>query len=101
TADLLGTVLNGNVQAAKILAEEVHKDISMDENATSHLSNDFISSYSEVGIWIDPIDATNEYIQGSYEGAVTSSTEMDEETIWSSGLHCVTVLIGAFNLKTG
>ncbi|CAG7731021.1 unnamed protein product [Allacma fusca] len=26
---------------------------------------------------------------------------MDEETIWSSGLHCVTVLIGAFNLKTG
>ncbi|CAG7723327.1 unnamed protein product [Allacma fusca] len=29
TADLLGTVLNGNVQAAKILAEEVHKEISI------------------------------------------------------------------------
>ncbi|GIY52643.1 inositol polyphosphate 1-phosphatase [Caerostris extrusa] len=49
---------------------------------------------SGVGIWIDPIDSTSEYIQAKSEK--TNDLGMQQ-----SGLKCVCVLIGAFDLQSG
>jgi inositol polyphosphate 1-phosphatase len=48
------------------------------------------------------VDGTNEYIIGSQDASLDSPTTSDpQERIYSSGLHCVTVLIGAFHLQSG
>ena len=44
------------------------------------------------------LDATNEYIKGTLDDY---EKEEDEERIWTTGLRCVTVLIGVFELETG
>lgn len=46
-----------------------------------------------LGIWIDPIDSTAEYISGGGTGAISGLN--------SSGLGCVTVLIGVYRRDTG
>lgn len=43
------------MDAAKLLAEEVHRDIQLDERETSLLPHDLIETYENIGIWIDPI----------------------------------------------
>ena len=55
TTELLSQVLDGNMDAAKLLAEEVHRDIQLDERETSLLPHDLIDSCANIGIWIDPI----------------------------------------------
>lgn len=55
TTELLSQVLDGNMDAAKLLAEEVHKEIQLDERETSLLPHELIDSYASVGVWIDPI----------------------------------------------
>ena len=55
TADLLRKVLNGNEDAARLLAEEVHRTIVADDSELTHLPNDVFTSYQDIGIWIDPI----------------------------------------------
>ncbi|CAL8118549.1 unnamed protein product [Orchesella dallaii] len=102
TAKLLSQVLDGDMDAAKLLAEEVHREIKLDERETSLLPHDLIETYENIGIWIDPIDATNEYIKGSEEFDKICHENLEEEDqVWSAGLHCVTVLIGAFYMNTG
>lgn len=49
----------------------------------------------KLGIWIDPIDATAEYIGKG----VTKATRFS--FIPSTGLQCVTILIGVYDLDTG
>lgn len=47
-------------------------------------------------------DATNEYIKGSEQFDKICHENFDEEDqVWIKGLHCVTVLIGAFDMTTG
>ena len=47
-------------------------------------------------------DATNEYIRGGFDSDEDNCDLIEnQEIIWSRGLHCVTVLIGAFNMSTG
>ena len=47
-------------------------------------------------------DATNEYIKGSEDFDKMCHENLEEEDqVWSAGLHCVTVLIGAFDVITG
>ncbi|KAK2705944.1 inositol polyphosphate 1-phosphatase-like [Artemia franciscana] len=53
-----------------------------------------ILKLQDVGIWIDPIDATNEYVQGS-EGIPS-----EVPGAYRSGLPCVTILIGVFSTVT-
>jgi inositol polyphosphate 1-phosphatase len=47
-----------------------------------------------VGIWIDPIDATAQYINAK-------SGSISETGVHSEGLRCVTVLIGMYDRATG
>lgn len=92
TADLLCKVLNNDTVAASLLAAEVHKKITLEDVclAGTDVPSNIEIPVSHLGIWIDPIDSTAEYISGK---EVLSSVN----GLYSGGLQCVTVLIGAFN----
>lgn len=92
TKALLLKVLNGNESAAIALTDEIHKDISTDEAQQLPEVNEKIDA-EKIGIWIDPIDGTAEYIKGNNVSTVIPNVE-------KSGLKCATVLIGAFNKET-
>ncbi|KAK9879364.1 hypothetical protein WA026_004212 [Henosepilachna vigintioctopunctata] len=92
TADLLATVLNGNNDAAVLLAEEVHKSVSLEEINTIRCPEYFSLDIDRLGIWIDPIDSTSEYIR---------AVDKDQNDVKISGLTCVTILIGAYDLHSG
>jgi len=96
TKDLLAKVLDGNLEAAKVLAKLVHSDIKIDDIAVekpSDIANEGFDM-KDVGIWIDPIDATSQYIKGGWQDVVEGEPP-------TKGLKVVTVLIGAFNLSSG
>lgn len=93
TAERLGNVLNGNEECGRLLAAEVHRDIVLDNS--EELPKDEISlDFNDLGIWIDPIDGTNEYIKGESKNSV-------HPKIPASGLQCVTILIGVYEISTG
>lgn len=90
TLAVLLKVLDGNECGAGALAAEIHKNVVTDEP-----SPDIKGSIDaeKVGIWIDPIDGTAEYINAANE-----STGIPN--ISKSGLLNVTVLIGAYSKET-
>ncbi|XP_044262357.1 inositol polyphosphate 1-phosphatase isoform X2 [Tribolium madens] len=90
TADLLRIVLNQDSQAADLLAHEVHNEVLLLETRQNP-SIEFTLG-EEIGVWVDPIDSTAEYING---------IEETTNGITIRGLKCVTVLIGVFDKKTG
>ncbi|XP_054726265.1 inositol polyphosphate 1-phosphatase [Anastrepha obliqua] len=93
TAQCLAAILN--VEAAEVLAGEVHRDVAYEEALLGEipvLPPDL--DYSNLGIWIDPIDGTAEYISGD-------SIFTDFPGITSTGLDCVTVLVGVYERTTG
>ncbi|XP_056130603.1 inositol polyphosphate 1-phosphatase [Lampris incognitus] len=92
TAALLATVLNGDNMAASLLARAIHQDPVSTDMGTESLSVPL--SPSELGIWIDPIDATSQYIEGREE-------VLEEGHLSPSGLHCALVLIGVYHRNTG
>ncbi|CAJ1051717.1 inositol polyphosphate 1-phosphatase [Xyrichtys novacula] len=92
TATLLATVLDGNHTAASLLARAIHRDPVTSDAETDSLTVPL--SPSELGIWIDPIDATSQYIEGREE-------VLEEGHLSPSGLHCALVLIGVFLRSTG
>lgn len=49
---------------------------------------------NSVGVWIDPIDATAEYIKGADKNSRLPH-------IKANGLECVTVLLGVYEMDTG
>nr|AEE63501.1 unknown [Dendroctonus ponderosae] len=90
TALMLAELLNDDREIANILAEEIHKDVSIEEINTKILPDETISfDLEQLSIWIDPIDGTNEYIRGGYDEKI--------ENVYPKGLKCVTVLIGVYN----
>ena len=75
TKTLLSKVLDDNTKAAEILAKTVHSEISI-EDIPDKLPSDIDSSsfdINDIGIWIDPIDATSQYIQGGIESVEENS----------------------------
>ncbi|XP_008408180.1 inositol polyphosphate 1-phosphatase [Poecilia reticulata] len=92
TAKLLATVLDGDQTAASLLARAVHQDPSTIEAGTHGLTVPL--KPSELGVWIDPIDATSQYIEGREE-------VLEEGRLSPSGLHCALVLIGVYLRSTG
>ncbi|XP_037303794.2 inositol polyphosphate 1-phosphatase [Pungitius pungitius] len=92
TAALLATVLDGNHTAASLLARAIHQDPATIDAHTDSLTVPL--SPSELGIWIDPIDATSQYIEGREE-------VLEEGRLAPSGLHCALVLIGVYVRSTG
>lgn len=103
TAQLLLKVLDGNTAAANALAAVVHSRVTLDAFDTdAKFEHTFQNSLfdapfdaKDFGIWIDPIDGTNEYIRGQL--VLPDPTTQ----IYSSGLPTCLVLIGAFNRHTG
>ena len=68
TKDLLSKVLNGNEVAAAVLAKQIHADIKLsDVNTDVNIPEDPNFDLTDIGIWIDPIDATSQYIKGGFE----------------------------------
>ncbi|XP_042351870.1 inositol polyphosphate 1-phosphatase [Plectropomus leopardus] len=92
TAALLATVLDGDHTAASLLARAIHQDPASTDTSTDGLTVPL--SPSELGIWIDPIDATSQYIEGREE-------VLEEGHLSPSGLHCALVLIGVYLRSTG
>ncbi|XP_076244306.1 inositol polyphosphate 1-phosphatase [Calliopsis andreniformis] len=95
TTQLLAKVMGSDVTTAELLATEVHKDVQfLDVPIAAELPLDFNINVDDLGIWIDPIDSTADYINGG--------EKVDDRTgIHLSGLRCVTVLIGAYLKNTG
>lgn len=84
---MLLKVLDGDASAANALTTEIHKEVTVDESLPD--INEQLD-FSKLGIWIDPIDGTQEYIDGKF-------VESDHPNIDKSGLRCATVLIGVFD----
>lgn len=87
---MLQKVLDGNENAAIALANEIYKEVTVDEE----LSFEDVELNSKIGIWIDPIDGTQEYISGN-------EIKSEIPGIFESGLQCATVLIGVYEIDTG
>ncbi|XP_049869969.1 inositol polyphosphate 1-phosphatase [Pectinophora gossypiella] len=86
TAELLSSLVP--LQAAKRMAEAAHGEIKVTlNNPPVHVAD---INPCDLGVWIDPIDATAEFIAG-----VRGEADADR------GLPCVTVLIGAYLRSTG
>lgn len=96
TTENLQKVLNGDKTAALRLIDEVYRDIDLDDEGWQIPSESVSLDHeiSELGIWIDPIDATAEYIQAKEKYSKFPN-------IMASGLKCVTVLIGVFETVQG
>ncbi|XP_030065806.1 inositol polyphosphate 1-phosphatase isoform X2 [Microcaecilia unicolor] len=92
TAALLNQVLNGKMVAAEVLARVVHQDIPITDPVLDAVKLEV--PQSTLGIWVDPIDATYQYIKGCGDSAPIHG-------IYSHGLQCVTILIGVYDLSTG
>lgn len=99
TAELLSKVLDGNQLAAMSLAEAAHEctDEFTQQNKLSSQDCEVIDKVNldieNVGIWIDPIDGTSQYVGGK--------DEYTTKDIQVNGLPCVTVLIGAYHIDSG
>nr|XP_001502034.1 inositol polyphosphate 1-phosphatase isoform X1 [Equus caballus]XP_005601695.1 inositol polyphosphate 1-phosphatase isoform X1 [Equus caballus]XP_005601696.1 inositol polyphosphate 1-phosphatase isoform X1 [Equus caballus]XP_005601697.1 inositol polyphosphate 1-phosphatase isoform X1 [Equus caballus]XP_008514744.1 PREDICTED: inositol polyphosphate 1-phosphatase isoform X1 [Equus przewalskii]XP_008514745.1 PREDICTED: inositol polyphosphate 1-phosphatase isoform X1 [Equus przewalskii]XP_0085 len=92
TVELLSKVLNGNKLASEALAKVVHQDVTFTDPTLDSVEINIPQDI--LGIWVDPIDSTYQYIKGSAD--VKSN-----QGIFPSGLQCVTILIGVYDIQTG
>ena len=73
---------------------KVHADVSLDTSALEGQNFDLeCCDLSDLAVWIDPIDATSQYIKGG-QG-------LEEDGVPTKGLPVVTVLLGAFLKSSG
>ncbi|XP_060065105.1 inositol polyphosphate 1-phosphatase-like [Ylistrum balloti] len=94
TTDLLSQVLDGNVRAAELLAREAHESVVVDTGNGLEKLVGLEEDVEDLGVWIDPIDSTAQYI-GGLQGTI------EDCGIASEGLQCVVVIIGVYNKHTG
>ena len=72
----------------------MHADVSLDTTVLEGQNFDLEGcDISDLAVWIDPIDATSQYIKGG-QG-------LEEEGVPTKGLPVVTVLLGAFLKSSG
>ncbi|XP_033762742.1 inositol polyphosphate 1-phosphatase-like [Pecten maximus] len=94
TTDLLNKVLDGNKRAADLLAREAHESVAVDVGSGLEKLVGLEVNVEDIGVWIDPIDSTAQYI-GGLHGTV------ENNGIASEGLQCVVVIIGVYDKRTG
>ncbi|XP_069762476.1 inositol polyphosphate 1-phosphatase isoform X2 [Narcine bancroftii] len=92
TAELISEVLDGNLKAAGLLAKCIHEDVHIDSPDLGKVNIDI--PMDSIGIWVDPIDSTNQYIKGQLE-------EKFKSGIHPHGLKSAAVLIGVFDRNSG
>ncbi|XP_064614641.1 inositol polyphosphate 1-phosphatase-like [Liolophura sinensis] len=93
TCALLETILDGNRKAAELLSEAVHADINTSTELPIRTGQHCLPVHM-LGLWIDPIDSTAQYISG--ENGLTG-----EDGLTEHGLQNVLVLIGVYDQLTG
>ncbi|XP_052809145.1 inositol polyphosphate 1-phosphatase-like [Mya arenaria] len=93
TQNLLRQVLDENDTAARILSKAIHIQTAVKDAGlfADQLDHDLI--VDDLGVWIDPIDSTGQYIQGDIG--------QEEAGLVTEGLQCVSVLIGVYSKSTG
>lgn len=87
----------GNRAVATALAAIVHADVRIDPELESQIMREtgqVSVDVDNIGVWIDPIDGTNQYIKGGIEAPNAFG-------IFPRGLQVPCVLLGAFDLSTG
>ncbi|KAK7110820.1 inositol polyphosphate 1-phosphatase-like [Littorina saxatilis] len=94
TKHLLKDVLDDNEEAALLLSQAVHRQATAPHVAENLDAVHATIPADDVGIWIDPIDSTAQYIRGEVG-------QVDSDGVTNGGLQCVAVLIGAFQKSTG
>lgn len=92
TAELLSRVLDGNMPASEALAKVVYQDVDLTDPTLESL--EIRVPQDILGIWVDPIDSTYQYIKGS-------ANVKSNQGVFPSGLQCVTILIGVYDIQTG
>ncbi|XP_032939290.1 inositol polyphosphate 1-phosphatase isoform X1 [Catharus ustulatus] len=93
TAALLLAVLGPeHARAAELLAQTVHREVTLGDTELAGIDPGV--SPGELGIWIDPIDSTNEFIAGREDVAAVDG-------VAPGGLRSALVLVGAFERSTG
>ncbi|XP_074658981.1 inositol polyphosphate 1-phosphatase-like [Tubulanus polymorphus] len=99
TTNLLARILDNNREASTLLAELVHRQPSSHQSNSTRDDQQLNKVKIEVtadhlGIWIDPIDSTAQYIHGT-------NTKPNAHGIHVDGLQCATILIGVFDRISG
>lgn len=62
TRSLLEVVLNGDAEAAKLLSQEVHRDVQFSDVTTDALGSHGVNiDVASLGVWIDPIGTTTSW----------------------------------------
>ncbi|XP_072775766.1 inositol polyphosphate 1-phosphatase isoform X2 [Taeniopygia guttata] len=93
TVALLLAVLGPEqTRAAELLAEAVHREVTLGDTDLDGIDPGV--SPGDLGIWIDPIDSTNEFIGGREDVAPIDG-------IAPEGLCSALVLVGAFDRHSG
>ncbi|KAG5670225.1 hypothetical protein PVAND_000502 [Polypedilum vanderplanki] len=95
TFSILMRILDQNESIAKELTNEIHRKVIVEEEfnfSDSDLNQEI--DENNISIWIDPIDATQEYISANEQ-------QSPFKNIMTSGLQCATVLIGTYLKSSG
>jgi inositol polyphosphate 1-phosphatase len=71
------------------------QNINLPEKSFDKIPNDTSIDLSNIGIWIDPVDGTQQYINGT-DGIIDPDTGITQD-----GLPAALVLIGCFDVKNG
>ncbi|XP_078321043.1 inositol polyphosphate 1-phosphatase-like isoform X1 [Crassostrea virginica] len=87
------SVLDDNMAAATMLARVAHEQVVMDAGSKLQEVNAELD-LDDLGVWIDPIDSTAQYISGL-------CGVPDGSGLVSCGLQCVVVLLGVFSKSSG
>ncbi|PAA59834.1 hypothetical protein BOX15_Mlig031321g3, partial [Macrostomum lignano] len=96
TMSTLMKILSGNDRAAGVLSELVHQDVTVPRPAELQKFESIQLDKKTIGVWVDPIDGTAEYITGNRDPEFRPG-----ENISQNGLPNVTVLIGVYEKATG
>ncbi|KAF6026093.1 hypothetical protein EB796_015596 [Bugula neritina] len=88
--------LTGNTEDTKVMLSKALSDPLVVDNGISTHSTELENlsvDFSNIGVWIDPIDATKEYVNAKKSVVVDGLSHR--------GLGCCTVILGSYNLTTG
>ena len=97
TAAALAPILPDHPTACEALAAAAHADVALDPADVAQVDalGDAEVAVDALGVWVDPLDGTNEFVVGH------AGTRLTEAGLWSGGLPAVLVLLGVFDVPTG
>lgn len=97
TAAALALILPDHPAACTALAIAAHAEVALEPADVAEVDalGDAEVAVDTLGVWVDPLDGTNEFVAGH------AGTPLTEAGLWSGGLPAVLVLLGIFDVLTG